>query len=72
MTMVRFATLCDHCNRRSEEYTAWPSCRECYVHICPACQEPGTLRETDGECSETALCRTCADAEYRERLDHAG
>ena len=35
MGMVRFATKCDWCGKRSEEYTSWPHCRECGLDLCP-------------------------------------
>lgn len=57
--MVRFATTCDRCQARSDEYTAWPSCRECLDDICPDCAAPGTLVETDGEGPDRVTCRTC-------------
>jgi hypothetical protein len=47
MVMVRFATKCDRCGKRSEEYTSWPSCRECLNDTCPDCTHPGTLQEHD-------------------------
>lgn len=57
--MVRFATTCDRCGTRSEEYTAWPTCRECMDHVCPACQLAGSLIENDGRAR--ALCVGCED-----------
>lgn len=59
MSMVRFATTCDRCQRRSEEYTSWPSCRECLDFICPNCYADGTLTEGDGEGPNTCLCQGC-------------
>lgn len=66
MSMVRFATLCDKCGARSEEYTAWPHCRACHADLCPECQQPGSLREGDGaedsrHRADTALCAGCLD-----------
>lgn len=61
--MVRFATTCDRCTARSEEYTAWPSCRECLDDICDACAQAGTLHEGDGEGPDTVLCAACAALE---------
>jgi hypothetical protein len=60
MTMVRFATTCDHCGKRSEEYTAWPSCRNCLSDTCSACDVP-TERSED-ECNYTQ-CRICQGPE---------
>ncbi len=58
--MVRFATTCDRCKARSDEYTAWPSCRECGDDICPGCAVDGTLDYGDGERGDRVLCRQCA------------
>ncbi len=57
--MVRFATTCDHCQARSEEYTAWPSCRECMEDTCYTCAAQGTLIEADLDQPETVLCQSC-------------
>jgi len=49
MSIVRFATLCDRCGSRSEEYTAWAICRECSDDVCPNCStNPGTRGVTLG------------------------
>lgn len=61
MAMVCFATKCDQCGQRSEEYTAWPSCSNCQDDICPACMAPGTLDPGDGERSDRCLCLICND-----------
>lgn len=37
MSLVRFATICDRCGKRSEEYTCFKSCTECADDICPDC-----------------------------------
>lgn len=58
--MVRFATTCDHCAKRSEEYTAFPSCRECMDDICPECAEPGTFTDPDVDRPSTCICHKCA------------
>lgn len=58
--MVRFATTCDRCEARSEEYTAWPSCRECLADICYDCAEHGSLLEADLDQPEKVTCRQCA------------
>jgi hypothetical protein len=55
---VRFATLCC-CGARSEEYTAWPTCRGCQEFICPSCAAPGSLVTGDGDGPDTVLCRGC-------------
>lgn len=69
MTTVRFASLCDDCNMRSEEYTRWNNCRDCGHDICPSCAVPGTLKEVDRDWEgeegieaihyETVLCKAC-------------
>lgn len=56
--MVRFATTCDECQKRSKEFTAWPTCRECWRNICPTCRWPGSLEENEGV--DTVLCKDCA------------
>jgi hypothetical protein len=55
MSMVRFATLCDQCDSRSEEYFAYPTCRDCQDDICPACMVPGTHDPEFGVC----MCKRC-------------
>lgn len=65
--MVRFATTCDvfACGNRSAEYTAWPSCRACYMDVCPDHAVAGSLREEDrdrdgvAEMRKTVYCRDC-------------
>jgi hypothetical protein len=57
--IVRFASVCDACQARSPEYTAWASCRECGADVCPACAAPGTLIEADLDAPETVVCRPC-------------
>lgn len=69
--MVRFATTCDvvtkinggtrMCGKRSIEYVAFPSCRECYANVCPEHQVPGTLVEDEGR--NACLCLECRTAE---------
>lgn len=56
MAFVRFATKCDKCGRRSEEYTAWPECRECGEHICKACDVAPERSEDE---RHLTLCKTC-------------
>jgi hypothetical protein len=56
MAIVRFATLCDKCGRRSEEYTAWPSCRECLEDVCPNCYVTGSASEDE---NNRATCKSC-------------
>lgn len=59
MAMVRFATTCDRCQQRSEEYASWPTCRECQDDICPSCTAAYTLETGDGEGPDTVICSTC-------------
>lgn len=37
MSLVMFASVCDRCAMRGEEYRAFPTCRECGEDVCPAC-----------------------------------
>ena len=57
--MVKFATTCDRCQRRSEEYTAWPTCKECSDHVCPRCDIEGERTEADVDTPETTMCPGC-------------
>jgi len=59
MSMVMFATLCDRCKKRSEEYTEWPSCKDCEEHICPDCDI--ATERTEDERHKT-LCVDCRAA----------
>ena len=55
--MIRpFATICDRCGRRSEEYSAWPTCIECLDDICPNCDV--AAERTEDERNRTC-CRVC-------------
>lgn len=56
MSTVRFATLCDKCGRRSEEYSSWPGCSECLADVCSDCDIPG--ERTEDERNQT-LCKLC-------------
>lgn len=60
MSMVRFATLCDRCGRRSEEYTSWPTCEACERDICDRCDCPS--ERTEDERGQT-LCVDCKEGE---------
>lgn len=62
MTMVRFATACNLCGKRSEEYTAWPTCRDCDAHVCPDCAAPDSPVTGDGERQDAVTCVPCAQA----------
>ncbi len=61
MAVVRFATTYDSCGDRSEEYTAWPLCRECGRHFCSVCQVPQSFLPGDGEGPDTCLCPSCLE-----------
>lgn len=65
MSFVRFASICDKdgCGARSEEYSAWPNCRngDCQQHTCPAHMVPGSVR-SDVDVYD-CLCLDC-QAEY--------
>lgn len=56
MSTVMFATRCDHCEEKSEEYTWWPQCRECLADTCFDCDIES---QRDEETNRT-LCRDCA------------
>lgn len=55
--VVRFATVCDHygCIKRSEEYTAFPTCRDCGDQVCPEHEVSG---QRNDETNKT-LCVAC-------------
>lgn len=60
----RFATVCDApigagltCTNKSEEYGAWPTCRECSEDVCSAHTVAGSLIENDGV--ESVICLEC-------------
>jgi Rieske Fe-S protein len=64
MSMVMFATICDHkgCQQRSDEYTHWPECRECMQVFCTIHQVPESLKQDDYG-GITCLCLKCAAEE---------
>jgi hypothetical protein len=71
MATVRFATTCDHtigngrtCGRRSPEYVAYPSCRECGTEVCPDHQEPGSVDDETNRCT----CIGCQDVRGAEEV----
>ncbi len=70
--IVKFATTCDYfdhslpsgsriCGKRSEEYTAWPTCRNCNDHTCPDHMKVGSKTEADVDKPETCLCLDCEE-----------
>lgn len=58
MSLVKFASICDWpgCGSRSEEYVAYPSCKECQRDLCPRHQVKDSLDEE----RNNALCLACA------------
>jgi len=57
--MVMFATLCDDCGKRSEEYTQHPQCRDCGRDICPQCAAPNTFEPDDEGQRASHICSAC-------------
>jgi hypothetical protein len=57
--IVRFAELCDKCQRRSAEYSRWAVCRQCADAVCTLCRVPGTTIEADLDTPESCLCWEC-------------
>jgi len=56
MSIVRFATTCDHCGERSSEYHRFETCSECQQDTCPNCTVQGSSTEDErGQC----LCKPC-------------
>jgi hypothetical protein len=49
------------CGKRSDEYSAWPRCRDCGDHCCPEHQKPGSKTDADLDTQETCLCLLCFD-----------
>jgi hypothetical protein len=81
MSTLPFSTACDTCHRRSELYSAHPTCRECGEHVCPRCYTPGSYVDPDADCvgdparyvasGHTALCPMCDALEQAETHAHA-
>ncbi len=74
--IVKFATLCDvtinhiesklstefiQCKKRSEEYTAWPTCRVCSNDVCPEHMRLNTKTDADLDTPETCVCINCVE-----------
>lgn len=55
--MVPFAQQCDHCDRRSPEYTTWPTCRLCGDDCCDDCADEDSVRDEEGRV--TCVCVRC-------------
>lgn len=60
MSRVMFATLCDECGRRSEEYASWLGCRGCDRDICTDCAVID-YNDADVDWCQSCLCRKCDD-----------
>ena len=58
MSIVRFAMVCDHCGKRSPEYSGWPTCASCGSDICLTCAVPDSV-DADYDHYD-ALCLKCA------------
>lgn len=81
MSMVRFAMLCDVRGKRSPEYTAWWSCRECLLDVCDECSKNQDDESGRADCklctwpsckhdNFLGYCATCDDIPFEER-NHA-
>ena len=66
MSVVRFATTCDKCGRRSPEYSSWPMCLECLSDVCQLCYVPGSWTEDE---RHRALCLDCETVLVNEEAD---
>lgn len=60
MSLVRFATICDKCHKRSEEYGRFPRCSSCLEDVCPDCDVPAARA---GNEDDRTVCRECAAIE---------
>lgn len=57
--MVMFATTCDKCKARSEEYTMHPECRSCGEDVCRACLIPELIEDKEDGSRVTGVCKEC-------------
>jgi len=55
--LVKFATLCDKCNKRSEEYSPWFVCKECMGDFCDS--DNCSSERTNDEGKMRCLCNDC-------------
>ena len=55
MSRVRFAMLCDTCQKRSPEYGHWYICRLCLADTCPDCLADFARDDEMGE----GYCKGC-------------
>lgn len=69
MSTVRFATLCDVCGKRSEEYARFPRCIDCGDDICPNCTVSVAFGGDPDK--EAAVCPAC-DTLYSHRVYTGG
>lgn len=65
MSRVRFAMICDKCQRRSDEYSRWQTCVDCGDDVCKTC-----AAEYDDDPPGHAICKTCKPPTDRGPLDH--
>ena len=56
MALVKFASICDSCGMRGEEYSALPTCSECHLDLCFNCAP-----ELDDYLPEKGPCRECIE-----------
>lgn len=55
MSLVKFATLCDSCGKRSGEYQRFAVCEGCLLDVCPECTHVIISDE-----SMRITCKACA------------
>lgn len=64
MALVRFAFICDHCQKRGDEYGYMSNCYECEKDICSDCRSQ-IIRDYDQGgpdepiTSEISICNRC-------------
>jgi hypothetical protein len=61
MSTVRFATICDHCGKRSPEYDRYDTCADCGDDVCPSCSVSVSYQNNPD--SDVVVCPTC-QSEY--------
>lgn len=69
MSIHKFYHRCDKCGTRGEEYSAFPSCRECFEDVCLACStdhDPETGRATCHQCAAEDALLAAAHAQGRK------
>lgn len=55
MSLVRFATICDKCGKRSPEFEFWYTCTDCRDDVCNGCTT--TAKEDEGQ--RSCVCFDC-------------